>query len=97
MTSTCVYIIVFSRMSLFEWLFLACNMQSGSMADECEFMSFEGKSNKPGLENNAVIDYIRVCISYWAAFESHSMSLKFTAFLTFHELPFAITKVNSNY
>ncbi len=43
-------------MSLFEWLFLACDMQSGSVADECEFMSFEGKSNKLGLENNAVID-----------------------------------------
>ncbi len=28
---------------------------------------------------------------------SHSMSLKFTAFLTFHELPLTITKVNSNY
>ncbi len=28
---------------------------------------------------------------------SHSMSLKFTAFLTFLELPLTITKVNSNY
>ncbi len=72
-------------MSLFEWLFLACDMQSGSVADECEFMSFEGKSNKPGLENNALIDYIQVCVTgLLLDFESHSMSLKFTAFLTFH-------------
>ncbi len=28
---------------------------------------------------------------------SHSMSLKLTAFLTFHELPLTIIKVNSNY
>ncbi len=32
-------------------------MQSDSMGIECDSMSFEGKSNKPGLglENNALI------------------------------------------